>query len=1250
MLGWEGAEGGAYHRRVDGTMAFVDISGFTAMSERLARLGKEGAEEVAEIINSIFARLLAVAYENGGSLLKFGGDALLLFFEGDQHATRAAHAAAWMRRRLREIGRIQTSAGLATLKMHVGLHSGGFDFFVVGDVHRELIVTGPAATTTVTMESSAVAGEILMSEATASFLPPGVLGDARNGGRLLVRTPPPPLVWVGVPTPDVDPSPFIAPPILEHVSAPVDPEHRRVAVSFVRFEGVDELVQSQGTEAAAEQLDILVRTVQRAAQEQLVTFLDSDPERDGGKLMLAAGAPWSTERDGEQLLRAVRAVVESAPPLPLRIGVNQGHVFTGLIGPSYRRKYSVMGDAVNLTARLMAKAEPGQIVATPEVVEGSRTLFDVVELEPFTVKGKAHPIRACVVGPAVGTQSTDLVSHTPMLGRERELALLLGALAEARAGRGRVVEIAAEPGMGKSRLVEELRWQAGEERVLSVGAEPYSASVAYFLVDALVRQALGLPKHLRGPEAGAALERSVRDFAPQLLPWLPLVAVAVNAEVEPTPETAALDEAFKADRLHRVVADLLHVALPTAALVVVEDAHWADPASEAFLEHLARTVAGRPWLVLVTRRPEGRSLLSDPSVPGQVVELEALGEDASLELVRSLAKRVAVPRHELARVIERAAGNPLFLQELASALRTEEAIDTLPTTVEAVIGARIDRLAPSERSLLRRAAVLGTAFDAELLRAVVGPESVPAIEDLERRLEGFVVPEGMGRFRFHHALIRDVAYEGLPFRRRRELHRRVGETLEARAGAAVEDVCEVLSLHFERAGLHAKAWRYAVMAGDRARERFATVQAAEFYERALGAVRRLPEIPPEQRRHVGEALGDAYERTGRYARAANGYRLARSVAAPGSVDLTRLFWKEGVVRLRMGRYPEALRWYRRGLSIDPSVEGVVPIRVELGLGYAGVRYYQGRYRDCIAWCRKVLPEAMESGDLGALAHAYSLLHLAYTHLGSEERAAFRGLALPLYEELGDLTRQGHVLNNMGIESYYDGEWDAAVELYERGQQALEKAGGVVDAADVTYNIAEIFSDQGRLDEAEKLTREILETYRAARYPVGEALAIGNLGRIASRAGRFTEAAELLEDALQRFTDLGDERFTLEMECRLVELCVFMMAPDEALRRVGGVLERIRKIGNVPALLSMVRRLEGYALAQSGDPDAARDRIRESIRVARESKTPYEVALSLQALATIPDGWLPGEVEPARSESNEILDRLSVLATPRVPLS
>ena len=172
----------ALWRELDGTMAFVDISGFTQMSERLSGLGKVGAEEVTEVMNATFSRLLDVAYDFGGGLVKFGGDALLLFFDGEEHAGRAAAAAFGMRKALRELGRPQTSAGAVTLKMHVGINSGSFHFFVVGETHRELIVTGPGATRTVQMEAAAEAGEILLSDTAAQALEPRALGAAKGEG------------------------------------------------------------------------------------------------------------------------------------------------------------------------------------------------------------------------------------------------------------------------------------------------------------------------------------------------------------------------------------------------------------------------------------------------------------------------------------------------------------------------------------------------------------------------------------------------------------------------------------------------------------------------------------------------------------------------------------------------------------------------------------------------------------------------------------------------------------------------------------------------------------------------------------------------------------------------------------------------------------------------------------------------------------------------------------------------------------
>jgi len=1244
VLGWEGAEGGTFHRRLDGSMAFVDISGFTAMSERLARLGREGAEEVSDIINSIFTRLLAVAYGNGASLLKFGGDALLLFFEGSEHAGRAAHAAGGMRRELRDIGRIQTSSGATTLKMHVGVHSGDFDFFVLGNVHRELVVAGPSATMTVQMESAAVAGQIMVSDATAAFLPASVLGDARDGGRLLVRMPPVPLAKVDtlVPT-DVDPAPFVAPEIRRLATSRIDPEHRRVAISFVRFDGFDGIVDREGPGAAAERLGRLMEVVQSAAARNLVTFLDSDAEPDGGKFMLGAGAPWVSEHDGEQLLRTVREIVESDPPIPVRIGVNQGPVFAGLIGPAYRQKYSIMGDAVNLTARLTAKAEPGQVVATPEVVERSRTVFTAAELPPFRVKGKREPIEALSVGPALGTRDAEAGAQVPFFGRDRELGSLLDALALASSGRGRLIEIAAEPGVGKSRLIHELRWHVGDQRVLAVSADQYGTSIPYAIIGELVRQAAGIDGSLGRLASGDVLRDAVEVLAPHLLPWLPLIAVTIDADVDPTPQTERLDEIFKPGRLAAAVVDLLRAAIMRPALILIEDFHWSDDASTTVLQQLVASLEDRPWLIVTTRRPGGTSLIGPGGVTGETITLEALPREASEDLVRSLADRSVAP-HEIENLLERAGGNPLFLQELVAELRAEGTVESLPTTVEAVIGARIDRVEPEDRRLLRHAAVLGTSVETALLADLLGDAELDS-RTVVASLEGFLVLEDDEHVRFQHALIRDAAYQGLPYRSRRELHRRVGEILERRAGS-LEEGAEVLSLHFVRAREQAKAWRYSVLAGDRARERFATMAAAEFYERALEASRALRDVEPDDRRRVAEALGDACERVGMYERGVRAYRQARTIAVRGSTEDARLCLKDGVLRLRMGRYPEALRWYRRGLNVAAGAAVDAAVRVELGLGYAGVRYYQGRYRECIQWCKEMVPIALESGDKAGLAHAYSLLHLAYTHLGSLDRVAYRGLALPLYEELEDLTRQGHVLNNMGIDAYYEGDWARAAELYDRGREALEKAGGVVDAADVLYNIAEIMSDQGRLDEAEKLTREILETYRSAAYPVGEALAVGNLGRIASRAGRFTEAAELLEEAAARFGALGDERFVLEMDCRIIELCVFMNAHEEARRRIGGVLARIRKMGDVPALASLVRRLHGYALAQAGDLEAARDEVTESIRIARQAKIAYELALGLEAVSRI--GADPREAAEAAEESRKIFDGLGVVGTPDVP--
>src|SRR6188508_363154 len=468
-LEWLRDEPKAIWREVDGTLAFIDISGFTAMSEKLSSLGRAGAEEVTEVMNATFAALLGVAYAQGGGLLKFGGDALLLLYEGDEHAARAARAAFEMRRTLRAIGRPRTSAGAVQLKMHAGLHSGRFQFFLLGDAHRELLIAGPAATETVEMEATSEAGEILVSSATAAALGEGVLAEEKGSGRLLRAAPD--AHGVVAPLPAVDGVPVelaIPAPLRSQLLevGPLEGEHRHASIAFIRFSGTDEIIETEGPEAAADALDALVRAVQTAADEHKVTFLESDIDRDGGRIILVSGAPQTFGDDEERMLRTVRAVVDAGLPLPVHIGVSQGRVFTGQVGASFRRTYTVLGDTAALAARLMARSGEDEIWVSAEAFARGGAQFAATELEPFTVKGKSEPVHAFVLGELLAAREraepSDVREELPFFDRERERAVLGASVAPVRMGFGTMVELVGEPGIGKTRLTEELRRQCAD--------------------------------------------------------------------------------------------------------------------------------------------------------------------------------------------------------------------------------------------------------------------------------------------------------------------------------------------------------------------------------------------------------------------------------------------------------------------------------------------------------------------------------------------------------------------------------------------------------------------------------------------------------------------------------------------------------------------------------------------------------------------------------------------------------------------
>ncbi len=424
VLEWARDTPDARYRRLGGTLAFCDLSGFTAMSEKLAVLGRLGAEELADVLNLLFSALLADAAAYGGSLLKYGGDAVLLFFEGQDHAARGAAATHRMRATLRRVGTVKTSRGTVRVRMSVGIHSGEFDFFLVGDSHRELIVTGPGATTTLDMEGTADAGEILLSPDTAAALAPACVGERKGDGFLLKRIPrteaKDPLAW-GV-VPDEDPVPFIPVGLRDHIGGVgTDAEHRHIAVGFVAFGGVDELLAHEGGEQTAAVLDGFIAACQETFARYDACFLYADAYGNGGKVFFIVGAPVSHEDNEERVLRAALEISATHHHgLHLHTGVNRGYVFAGDIGARFRRTYTVLGDAVNTAARVMASCNAdNQVRAMPDVLDLASSRFASEPQAPFAAKGKALPLSTFAVGEALGPRLSD--TPLPLIGRDDEL-------------------------------------------------------------------------------------------------------------------------------------------------------------------------------------------------------------------------------------------------------------------------------------------------------------------------------------------------------------------------------------------------------------------------------------------------------------------------------------------------------------------------------------------------------------------------------------------------------------------------------------------------------------------------------------------------------------------------------------------------------------------------------------------------------------------------------------------------------------
>ena len=1239
----------------EGTAVFVDISGFTMLSEQLARKGREGAEDITDLIGGSFEPILEVAYENGGSLLKFGGDALLLWFHDEGHAVRACRATVLMRNTLHEVGRIEAPGVSVTLRMSQGVHSGRFDFFAVGTSHVELLTAGPAWTRLVGNEHAAQADEIVISEETARELPPECVGADKAPGRLLASMP---AGYVGrVPLVRRPHMPLetlahcLSPTVRAHVAEGlVASDHRPVTIAFVRFEAIDAMLGTSDGSAAAEALHRLVSVVEEATERRDLALLASDIDADGGKLILTAGAPRVTGDDEERMLLALREIVSADLPMPVRIGVHRGAVFAGDIGPVYRRTYTVMGDAVNVAARLMAKAERGHIYASSEVLAQSDTLFETTELEPLVLKGKSEPMRAWSVGPAIGSRTRDTsLQRLPLIGRSAELATVRKALGAARTGPGRIVEIVGDAGIGKSRLLEALRDAAMGFRKLHAVCEAYTASTPYVAWRELMREMLEIRRDDADEVVLEKVRGAVTEKAPDLLPWFPLLAAAFDVEVAATPDVELLAEKNRRSKLHETVARFLEVMLPGPTLIEIENVHHMNKASAELFEHLAAQLEGRRWLFAVARRRGGNGFVAPESPAVVRLELAPLATKDALRMAQLASEQTPLAAHVLDVVAQRSGGNPQFLRDLLRSAVESGGVGGLPDSAEAAAMARIDALPPGDRAFVRRAAVFGLTFHPRMLEWFAEEEGGASLADVPQRLGDLFEDDGEGYLRFRHSLLRDAAYEGLPYKLRRRFHGIVATRLEEESDDP-DDLAGILSLHYLTATEYPPAFRYAQVAAKRAKGMYAYVEAAALYARALEAARAMPELGSKQVALVQESLADAWYGANEFRKASDAYASAQQLVSDDAMFDAGLLLKRARLEEKLGQYPEALKLTERAREQvrERTDAEAARLSAQCGAWYATVLQAQGRTAEAMEWAERTVHEAEAADDQEALGAGYFVLGWAYGASGKEGGEALLQKSLEAYRRSGNRIMQAAILSNLGVVCQWEGRWDDALAYYERGRDESMRLGNIVNAAAARMNVAEIMTDRGELADAERALQETLSALKASEYRYFLAACHWLLGRVSLRAARFDEALARLQQARSDFMHVGAEQELLDVDARIAECKVYIDEVDAALALAEDGLARAEAENGEKKVIPLLQRVRGFALLKQGDPFTAREAFDASVEVARQRKDLFEVTLALLALIELDK--LEG-IEPPDdmlAESRELLAKLKVRAVPPMP--
>lgn len=1086
--------------RREAAVLFCDVSGFTPLSEALGRHGKEGTESLTSILNGYFQILIGVLERWGGDVVKFGGDAVTVLFEriGDETLSGAFQRACACSLDIFEtLGGTKTAPtpwGEFTLSLKIGASAGSCLAGVLGDPASRL--------------EHILAGEALdrMAEAEHRARPGWTVVDTRLPflGSLGLRLEPMEMEFARLlgmeDRPDRPPIPLKMNPEVAHVrpfllpavwgqveagTAALLSEHRRVATVFVAFPGLD-----YGDDASLSRLDAYFRRVAQLLAGYGGSFNRMDMGDKGSKFLCFFGAPESYENNEERAVAFSLALRDLERELPWlgaqQAGISTGTAYCGVMGSLRRQEYTVMGDAVNVAARLMSAAGTDQTLATEEVRQATPDKFRWGPYRELAVKGKAHPLKvSSPVSFQRRKQPRAVQPHIGFVGRKQEIRALHASLGRISKGVPQPpLLISGESGMGKTALIETFLAQACASGCgTALGACPPVAAVPF----QPWTQAFGSLLSAEG-KGREAMETFWLKLLPDQGEFLGLGLDFLGYSVALSPQARSLGPQERQEKVVDLLARTLQaLARRSPVVVALDDLHAADVGSLRLLAEIPPRTSGERVLFLGAARPGFQ-----PPLRCREVLLTGLATPEVVEFALAFLKGKRAPEELLHLLGVRSGGNPLFLQEVLQHASDSGAITrdkegrisweggeggSLPGSMEGLLLARMDRLPLETRNVLKVASCLGATFDIPLLHAVFKP---PASEEALRKrlaaLETLGLRRGEGEhastYAFSHASLREAAYGSVLLANRKAIHLSAAEALVARGDEPGRTA--LLAFHFGAA----EAWDRAIPYG-------------------LGAAKEF-----HNRYDFATAL-DQYTKVETWAE-----RAGASLATDDLLHIAEcaITCAENIRALELlGRIQEA-----PGLSSKDRLRaGQLLLRILDGTG---------EYGECLNQSRLLMEQAKLQGATEFILEAYRYIISSLFRLGKLREA--EEVLKDALKDAGSLHGEDYFGPLMILEAgiyLQRGDFAPSIVHYREALSWAEARGHYPTALQAHLGMANALREQGEISESSQSAKSALEKAKliGARMNIlGSATALATALNWSNRHG---EALDILED-VARYAD------------------------------------------------------------------------------------------------------------------------------------